>query len=99
MILAQLPFMNDLSKIPVQNDNLVAQNVDGELLILDNNCNKIHQLNASAAIIWEECDSTKTVLDIIEKLTSMYDVSNEQAENDVLQIVNQLQIDNLISLK
>jgi Coenzyme PQQ synthesis protein D (PqqD) len=42
-------------------ENLLIEDVSGELLILDVSTNRAHCLNESAAAIWRHCDGTRSV--------------------------------------
>jgi hypothetical protein len=50
-------------------DNLVVQNMDGEILIYDLNINKAFCLNETSALIWQECDGSKSVAQISESIS------------------------------
>lgn len=44
--------------------DIVVQELENEVLIYDLNANKAFCLNESSAIIWQECDGTKTIAEI-----------------------------------
>jgi hypothetical protein len=50
-------------------EELVTQEIDGELLVYDVRTNKAHQLTETAAFVWKNCDGTKSIEDI-RKITA-----------------------------
>ncbi|MEZ5425540.1 MAG: PqqD family protein [Pyrinomonadaceae bacterium] len=53
------------SETPVARKNgLVVQEVADEVLVYDLDTNKAHCLNETAAMVWRNCDGTRTVSDI-----------------------------------
>ncbi len=65
------------------NEALVSWKVDDELLIVDQENNKIHQLNSSAAFIWSQCDGNNSVEDIVMKTCAKFDIDEDQIGMDV----------------
>lgn len=61
--------MNDNTLLPVaRQDNLVVQELPGELLIYDLNINKAYCLNDTSRRIWELCDGRTTLAEARTKL-------------------------------
>jgi hypothetical protein len=50
-------------------EELVTQEINGELLVYDVRTNKAHQLTETAAFVWKNCDGTKSIEDI-RKITA-----------------------------
>ncbi len=50
-------------------EELVTQEINGELLIYDLRTNKAHHLTETAAFVWKNCDGTKSIEEI-RKITS-----------------------------
>lgn len=51
-----------------RNENIILQEVDGDLLIFDLVSNKAYCLNETSAIVWKSCDGEKSVEDIAHNL-------------------------------
>ncbi len=49
-------------------ENLVVQELDGEVLIYDLNTNKAFCLNEASALVWQACDGNKDVSEIRKSL-------------------------------
>jgi hypothetical protein len=45
-------------------EELVTQEINGELLVYDLRNNKAHHLTETAAFVWKNCDGTKSIEDI-----------------------------------
>lgn len=77
---------------------LIAQPVDGELLILNRQQEKIHQLNPVASFIWDNLDGEITKEQLLTAITKKYDVAKEVAKNDLENILNEFSDLNLIEV-
>ena len=69
---------------------LISQTVDGELLILNREQEKIHQLNPIASFIWQRLDGQVSIDQIVTAITERYDVKEEVAKRDLESLVNEL---------
>lgn len=56
--------MSDSQKPVARRDNLVVQELPGEVLVYDLAVDKAHCLNGTAAFVWKSCDGQNTVGDI-----------------------------------
>ena len=63
-------------------DTLTIREVDGELLILDVAANRIHQLNRTATLIWQRCESD-TAEGIASQIAERFEIDKETALADV----------------
>src|SRR5687767_12078449 len=60
--------MKDGEKPVACADDIVVQEIDGEVLIYDLKENKAFCLNHTAALVWRECDGKKNTLEIAKSL-------------------------------
>jgi hypothetical protein len=74
---------------------LMFREVDDELLLLDTESNRIHQLNRTARHIWQRCDSVPPDT-IAAELARYYDVCEEQALSDVVRMLETFRSLNLV---
>jgi len=77
------------SVYPKRRSDLRARDVDGELMMLDRQRQLVHQLNETAAYIWERCDGHHTVTAIADELAQAFDVTRETAHTDVAAAVRE----------
>ena len=70
---------------------VISREIDDELLVLDTESDRIHQLNRTASIIWRLCDASTSTDTIVSALTEAFDVPRATAERDVAATLQQLQ--------
>ena len=81
--------MNE-NKIVVLKEDYLLERIDGEITIYHPTLTTAVYLNETGALIWELCDGTRTIGNIIELLSEHYPESSEQIETDVKQLIAQL---------
>ena len=75
-------------------ENLVVQELDGEVLIYDLNTNKAFCLNEASALVWQACDGNKDVSEIRKSLGKQL---NSTVNDDFVWLaLDQLKKENLI---
>lgn len=74
---------------PQARPNLEVRIVDDETVILDQDGEHIHQLNATASFIWERCDGSVTLSEIAQELAATFEVDPEVTAGDVQNTVLQ----------
>jgi hypothetical protein len=75
-------------------DNLVVQELDGEVLIYDLNKNKAVCLNQTSALVWQACDGSRTIADISDAVGKQL---NSQVNEDIIWLaLDQLSKENLV---
>ncbi len=78
-------------------ENLVVQELDGEVLIYDLNTNKAFCLNEASALVWQACDGNKDVSEIRKSLGKQL---NSTVNDDFVWLaLDQLKKENLIENK
>lgn len=67
------------SKIPQRKSNILMQQIGGETLLYNTEVDAIHCLNPTTKLIWDLCDGSHTIADIVHWL--QYSASlTEEAE-------------------
>jgi len=74
--------------------DIFVENLPKEVVLYDKTNNKVHCLNKIAAAIWENCDGTRTVDDLVHALESKFGTSADS--NLVLQALEELKKANLM---
>lgn len=87
--------MNNLNKYFIKEKDLVTRCVAGETIIVPvrsnvGDLNSIYTLNEVGTMIWGLIDGRKDVQKIIGKICSKYEISAEEAEQDILEFIEQL---------
>ena len=88
----------NLQKRPVQKDDFVIEQEDGEIIVFHPASAKSFFLNESAAVIWEMCDGERRLVDIIEQLKESYPDQSSTVEQDVLDTIKLFLQQEVISL-
>jgi len=84
-----------MEKMPqARRSGLIIQEVDSEILIYDQNTNKAHCLNQTAAKVWKYCDGETTLADACSALSR--DLETTVDEKLVWYAVDQFSKDNLL---
>ncbi len=77
--------------IPVKRrDGLILRRVRQELLLLDTEFKKIHQLNETASFIWDKWEHVPDAVEIARLLAQKFDVEEDVVLNDVSAMVGRL---------
>ena len=66
---------------------LSSRIVDGEVVVLDHENEKIHQLNATASFVWRRLGGTLDLPAIAIELIQHFEVAEQRALGDVQRIV------------
>ena len=84
-----------MEKMPqARRSGLIIQEVDSEILIYDQDTNKAHCLNQTAAKVWNYCDGETTLADACSALSR--DLETPIDEKLVWYAVDQFSKDNLL---
>ena len=75
---------------PKVRSDVTVQNVGDESLVLDMESGQIHQLNATAAWILEQCNGERTVDSIASDFADIFSLELDDATNDVNAVIEQL---------
>jgi len=69
--------------------DLRVREVDGELVVLDRQTDRVHHLNLTAAFVWRKLDGRTPVRRIATALCHRFELDAGQAETDVSRLVEQ----------
>jgi hypothetical protein len=87
--------MFDLNSVLSQSSSVVTRKTGNEYVlvpVVDNiaDMNSVYTLNESGALIWELIDGKRSVEDIINSFTTVYDTDHETAKADVFSFINEM---------
>lgn len=71
----------------MRKEGLLVREVDGEVLVLDTESDRIHQLNLSASFIWHQFAAGAPADEIAKRLAITFDVDDDTAYRDVSAIL------------
>ncbi len=79
-----------------EDDAVMIREVNGEVLLLDNRTDQIHQLNGTASFIWRLCRQGASVQDTAAEFAQAFDIDEKTAQDDVAKTLAQLRVLNLL---
>jgi hypothetical protein len=82
--------------LPKRREGVAAQIADGEAVLLDIESGEYFALNPVGSRIWELCDGTTSVAEIVSVLCGEFDVAEDVATADTLEILDELQNEKLV---
>lgn len=87
--------MTVLESVPSHSQNIVTRKTGNEYVLVPvtsniADMNRVFTLNETGAFIWEKIDGEKNLKEIIEALIKEYDISEEKAQSDVMEFVENL---------
>jgi hypothetical protein len=77
--------------LPMPHEHIVVTEFEGgESVLVDLNTKRYYQLNETATLIWRALTDGSSKADIVTSLTSAYDVTDEDAEKSIDQVLEHL---------
>ena len=89
----------DLSQKIIFADTVFAQEVDGEMVLLDMNSENYFGLDDVGTDIWKAIEEKKVLKEVLKTLLEQYDVEEEVLKNDLVTFVEKLQERGLVEVK
>jgi hypothetical protein len=84
--------------LPMPHAHIVVTEFDGgESVLVDLQTKRYYQLNETATLIWRGLAAGSTKADVVGSLTSVYDVTSEDAEKSVEQVLQELKAHRLLA--
>ena len=88
----------DLNKKVIFAETVFAQEVDGEMVLLDMNSENYFGLDAVGTDIWQAIQEKETLQEFLETLLEQYDVEEDVLKKDLLAFVEKLKESELIEV-
>ncbi len=80
-------------------DTVFAQEVDGEMVLLDMNSENYFGLDAVGTDIWQAMQEKETLQEVLEVLLEQYEVESDVLEKDLADFVAKLVESELVEVK
>lgn len=87
----------DLQSYPQRKEQIIAQKASKDFLLFNMDDGNYYSLNDVGCRVWELCDGTRSVADIIGILSAEYDVSTDVLAQDVIEVLDQFSNGKLVS--
>ena len=86
----------DLEMLPRHRSKIVAQHAAGKTVLLDVEGGGYYALDEVSGRIWQLCDGTRNVRQIVEVVCEEYDAAGQAIEEDVVAFVSDLVVESLL---
>lgn len=81
---------------PKQNHDVHSTILDGESVLLNLSTGRYYTLNAVGSLVWEQCTGSHSLAHILATISERFDVTSQQAQADLLDLVVQLRKEGLL---
>jgi ornithine carbamoyltransferase len=89
----------DLNKKVTFADTVFAQEVDGEMVLLDMESENYFGLDGVGTDIWQAMQENETLQEVFETLLSQYDVEEDVLKRDLIAFVKRLEENGLVKVE
>ena len=89
----------NIKKKLLLSDNVFAQEVDGEMVLLDMNSENYFGLDEVGCDIWQAIQGNNSLQAVYDSMLENYDVEPERLKKDLVEFVDQLREAGLIELQ
>jgi len=88
-----------LNKKVTFSDTVFAQEVDGEMVLLDMNSENYFGLDEVGTSIWQAMQEKENLKDVFEILLEQYEVEEDVLKNDLITFVEKLEESGLVKVE
>jgi hypothetical protein len=67
-----------------RSDAILVRELGADLVLLETDVDRVHQLNATAAFIWMHCEEARSIDEMAEWLGEAFDVDETVARHDTV---------------
>ena len=89
----------DLKQKIIFSESVFAQEVDGEMVLLDMNSENYFGLDEVGTTIWQAMQEKEMLQDVYDAMIEQYEVAPDVLENDLLEFAEKLRESGLIEIK
>jgi coenzyme PQQ biosynthesis protein PqqD len=90
--------MNELSQRPTRRDGVLAQEAQGQTVLLRVDDGSYYALDEIGAMIWGLADGDRSLEAIVDSLAAEFDAPREVLTSDVLDFVSELEREQLLQV-
>lgn len=91
--------MDSKKSFPVRNPDIVEREEQKESLLFNPADGYMLCINKTGGLVWDLCDGSHSVKDIVKEITERYEVSLEKAEEDCFTYLKDLEKAKFIGYK
>lgn len=90
--------MLNLDLYPTPHPQVAGRVIEGEAVIILSESNLVNVYNTVGSRVWELCDGSRSVNEVIDLIVTEYNVDRTRAQQDVVAFIEQLLIDRVLEL-
>ena len=87
-----------VSSRPTRHDRVLSESTDRATVLLAVDSGGYYELTEVGALVWDACDGSRTVADIVELVVATYDAPAETVLSDVRELLDDLVREELLLL-
>lgn len=85
-----------LHRRPARSPRILAQEADGSTVLLSLDDGTYFSLNEVGGMVWELCDGTRTLADVVDAVCAEFDAPDDVVADDVAALVEELASERLL---
>ena len=85
-------------KYPRQNPDTPTRTIEGEAVVITPDDSQLHNLNATATLIWERSNGTRSLEEIFSEMLETYEVEESELRADILDFIQESQSKGMLDL-
>ena len=88
--------MMELESAPLRSGRALAQELNGELVLVQVDTGMYYALNEVGSRVWALCDGSLTIAQVVARLCEEFDAPPATVEADVVELVDHLATEKLL---
>jgi Coenzyme PQQ synthesis protein D (PqqD) len=80
----------DQNSVFGRRDRVIAQQVEGQSVLLDVDSGEYFSLNEVGGLVWDLCDGSHSVASMVDAICEQYDVESSVVLNDATELLESL---------
>jgi coenzyme PQQ synthesis protein D (PqqD) len=81
---------------PRRREGAISQSAGDSTVVLDTRRGTYFTLDDVGTVVWDLCDGTRTLDEIVAAVTTDYEVGADQAETDIRELLDELAAEQLV---
>jgi hypothetical protein len=88
--------MANLAVCPKQRERVLTQRIEEAIVLLDADSGKYYSLDEVGGRMWDLCDGTRTLRQLVAVICEEYEASAKIVEADITELLTELTGENLV---
>jgi len=83
----------------LQSPQIASRNISGRMILLKAPLSTLHTLNSVGEFIWKKIEKPRTISELCDAVSDRFEVAGDQAERDIVEFIEKLHRQNLVTIK